>query len=747
MCADTMSREELINLIDENVHCKFLKSMIFCGDEKNTDIFLTDARKISLYHNTLANVIFFYVYGHYRQFEQCGSNAYVNNFKRVVDTLDRLYKVDDLSYELIERVLMDIHVDNRLNRQISSKLGIRDIETSNSFPNHMYLAREFRKTNRMEGDMDIEKRLHHFSDMMSTLEFLRRTEVILKKIDNVKIQILDEKYDYDDLYEVEFRYKNPLDYNSNKEIPLNMMVICANDCYYFLEHFEEQCDKNGVISKLNLNYVSMSRFESSLSICVKNNETIDSEKVPTIFSSSLDEIMNKIVPNATSAFENDIIRDLHSVNYKYLRNLSLAIVDTLDDDDKREMYSRYSIRYRSLFSPIDGNAGNKPNNYNWDGIISMLLVEEGAVKVIQLLLYKNRRVFEKLSSNLEARFGSERMSADNIRKSASEKCKFLKGWENVYMPQGDTFEAHRELDDALSCARSEIAALCMVNALSKVPGDLEKIETGYSFPIGMNRRIKFLEVLIISTTSVVAKIEIVKRVVKQTLKELICFYEGILSYAIVKNDFEEESRYRCLSKEEIFYYQSIANASFEKTVRSSTCQINDCKYEDINVLLDYIRQLCNRCSVDECKLFKKTLGRDKLLDVTEMEGVGACLEGVKNEDQAKEAISFVISVLFYLSTGHPHENGTSKVPRSESIFPYIATYEYGNKTRDGYDIKSFSVYIYGGFREVKILSEFNYEINSKYYCLPNLLRSTDDLWIEPVLVKIFDVEDRESEIK
>ena len=72
----------------------------------------------------------------------------------------------------------------------------------------------------------------------------------------------------------------------------------------------------------------------------------------------------------------------------------------------------------------------------------------------------------------------------------------------------------------------------------------------------------------------------------------------------------------------------------------------------------------------------------------------------------------------------------------DPVYPYVVQYEERSERRDCCDINSFSVYLTedNGKREIKILSDREYVINEKYYCIPNVTTSNGRWWIEPFLI-------------
>ena len=106
--------------------------------------------------------------------------------------------------------------------------------------------------------------------------------------------------------------------------------------------------------------------------------------------------------------------------------------------------------------------------------------------------------------------------------------------------------------------------------------------------------------------------------------------------------------------------------------------------------------------------------------------------------EAYVIINNVIEVFRYLQTGDRSCKDIWDVELSlKAIFPFVAIYQYAKQTGDGYHINNFSIISAKGQDiNIKVLSEFRYKLNEKYYCLPNKQRSAESLklWIEPILI-------------
>jgi len=167
------------------------------------------------------------------------------------------------------------------------------------------------------------------------------------------------------------------------------------------------------------------------------------------------------------------------------------------------------------------------------------------------------------------------------------------------------------------------------------------------------------------------------------------------------------------------------------------------KFQNIDQLLEVLKELCDDClniygeQTKKGKLLKDVLGRNQLLDYNQISELAYISQKPSDEDDIDERMNGIIKIFKYLQSG--------KIIKSDktingAIYPYVGTFEYATRNRDGYSIAHFSVATDEGICDIKVLSEFKYKINEKYYCFPNIIRSSEDLWIEPIIISYKNFE-------
>jgi hypothetical protein len=106
-------------------------------------------------------------------------------------------------------------------------------------------------------------------------------------------------------------------------------------------------------------------------------------------------------------------------------------------------------------------------------------------------------------------------------------------------------------------------------------------------------------------------------------------------------------------------------------------------------------------------------------------------------------LEHAIELLQFLSTRITADKATH--PGYHAIAPMVASYNNHNDSKDGYDTATFALIfdaneLNGKKTEINMLSEFNYELRLRYYCLPNVVRSNQRWWIDPFVIKCSDFD-------
>jgi len=736
-----MDCKECIDFLKKNIPDEEVRKLIFSDDEEDSQ-FLTNKNLIPKYYNSIMVLAFIYIYGRFRKWDEAGcEKGENNNFKRVVGTLRKVFDSFDLTYDLMENILLDMLIDQQLSRSLQKSLKIEGININKALPKYIERAKKYRRTSRIIEEMNTSDQRDELVKFIQQFPFLRYIKLVLKKNENAQSGIADNpSKKFERLFDITLKYDD--DFSSeeeeNKVIPTYKTLVCVGKEYFFLERVELFYDKGeneDIPNLLQMSYYSTTDIFRAKTIMVENEEgTQNDESIVIRGDVSLQSYILDIGLGSVS--QKGDRRDMYAVNYKYLKNLSLSISDILSDSGRENLVEKYLPSFPDIFIPITGSSKESDeNNYNWDNVIGMLLVRESASNVLNDVFYNDPGSFKRLLGNLEIRLGSDRIDPDRVRENVLQKQQKIVKWEKVYI-NGESPDPSlkEELLKERKMNKAEIAAREVIIALIRASEDRKLVEETCSYPIGMVSRIRFLNDLKYSRVDIKTKKETMARVVKHTLRALLCFYEGFFPYAEIKQQFEDESYYKCLSQEQVEGYQLSAEKAFADTVNF---YIKKLVNMDIPELMNEVEKLCISCynkngeQTKRGKLLKEVLGKNMILDINKIRFLKTCTESIENEKDIDNAIGQVMAIFRYLMTGNSKDSNWI-----DPIFPHIVTYEYDNRTRDGYNIRNFIMNVeYGQPKDIQILSEFFYKMSDRYFCLPNTLRSNESLWIEPVLIE------------
>jgi hypothetical protein len=440
----------------------------------------------------------------------------------------------------------------------------------------------------------------------------------------------------------------------------------------------------------------------------------------------------------------------------------------MTNETKQILYEHFSQQYPDIF---ETGFNKQWYELNWDNILTILMFEEGPSEILELILDSNGMYFEKILKNLEMRY--------NVKG-------FVKNIKTVYEndQKKEMDMVRRYVDDRTTLVNNIKAINKTLMARSIIDG-LAKLEHNdtYSktqFVESLPMRINSIKKLTLSNETMVGQTIKINKALEKTFRFIIPFYYGIVAYqrykdnAIIENeangksDFDRNALFaRC--EEEFF------DAAIKKTLEIYN--------KSLGVLVEEFRNFAGllrksegkrQVVTDDGKALKAAIGRDylctlrtfnKILTIKynvysdgEVKKKETDIVGFINDvkhDKGNKTNSFMIfkefvrsvkELLYYFIYNEDYEREMvlGQQISYDSIYPYVVRYTEKSENRDGYHINSFSIFFDAdnGEKEVKILSDREYEINEKYYCIPNVTMSNSRWWIEPFLISCRKYDDR-----
>lgn len=631
------------------------------------------------------------------------------NARRAVKNIDRIYNGLDVSFELIIYILLDLQFDLALGEAsclkryipgISEKFKILDYS-----PGIMHWMSSSRPVNNMSLD-DMEKQ---FQELILALPFLRSVE--LKEEDG------------------EVFFESTADFDTTRLYTDCKIYIqdCGRNFYrlFFLERVEarehalslyytspDYTDKYLVVYH-DGSYPANAGEDDDVSCILTSGDDLQAlhSRITGTEMESLDE------PAADAA---DGIRSIYTVNYKYLKNLSLAIADELGSGDKITIRENFLRKYGI----------NPQDDVDLDSVIIIKLIEKTPSTVLYDLFSLDSGAFHSVIRNLYRRFN----------------CRISFKYVDFSTPAGDftalnnyiTRSFRSESQSAREKERPELQANYIISMiLSNSRSSARKAERMGS------------EIDRIQTRQ---QLQDAQTACAKALVRLYCFYRGVLAYGRKKLEYDADHYDRMPSDAVIAKTQRELHECFLQAARKAFIE----KYaeriagsstgagEDLAYTIRCFLELVQECEADnehrralKCVLGRKTIVDNSVLGLTP--GL-AELEG-------SEQINRIIDILEFLNTGSYADNEGAGDFNS-SIYPTTGLYKSNSESSDQCRVAIFSLRIdvssngkYDYMKNINVLSEFSYQINEYYYCLPNITRSNNSWWIDPLIIKASDFDE------
>ena len=305
------------------------------------------------------------------------------NAKRAVKNIDRIYTELDVSFELINYILLDIQFDLSLGNSSCLKQYIPGISETFMPLDYSPLILRWMASSNPEGNTALEDIIRSFQRLIVSLPFLGSTRLT--------------EEDSDICFDVQYGFESRKLYSDYK--------IYVQDCgrgiyqFYFLERVE-------VVPHACLLYYSTPDYTDHYLIGYHDESFRPEEKesetrVCRLMDPDELEVLCSCVTGAgpDSFFQDysisgDGIHNIYAVNYKYLKNLSLSIADELGSLDNTVFRETILKKYGVVLAE-DGDL---------DSVIFMKLIENTPTTVLYDLFYINGAAFHSVVRNLYRRF-------------------------------------------------------------------------------------------------------------------------------------------------------------------------------------------------------------------------------------------------------------------------------------------------------------------------------------------------------
>lgn len=484
---------------------------------------------------------------------------------------------------------------------------------------------------------------------------------------------------------------------------------------------------------------------------------------------------------------NDIAKSLKINDFKYIHRLALCVSDSLGQNTKRELLEK--IREKEIYR--DNFRNKSIEDVNWDNTVVLLMLEEGPSEILELVLKSNNDAFDEILTNVSIRFSL------NYREIVQEYHK-LENDEQTYqdMMQLD-YARSNKVKRWMKNAKISLMSQFIISKVAQTEVNTERDNKAfYAESIMMKlQKIDSIVERCGALNSIIYINKMLERVLRTLIPfyEGILAYAKCREKLLEKyplNERHKESTLREVQKE-------CERAFFERAeivldgVKESVEQNNDAslsknvnfnrqkplRQATLGELLQIFRELCKRMDTtngksakfgEEHLLLHSIIGRRQICDISIFDSIIECDKddfiGISNYPQSmpaffncfkhdkptaeivaqdprviKNYIGYIRDLFefFNINEDFKHRkkiNVTSDI--SDPIFPYVVRYSEKNENRDRCSVCQYIISADGGFedKKIKLLTEYEYDMNELYYCIPNKESSTQNWWVSPFLI-------------
>lgn len=677
---------------------KYIWLYIF-GKEKPD---LDNAQSYYKYINNTVNLAFLYAFSCIKEMYNVVEDIeekkklFNPNAKRAIKNIDRIYNGFDINYELINYIMLDIQFDLARGSESCLKQYVPGIAAEFNVLDYSPRILHWMTTTKYEENVTIADLITLFRNLIASLPFIGSASLQGEGADTyfeIQAGLFEKKNVYTD-------YKL-------------FVQDCGRGYYqlYFLERVEAKAHS------LSLHYSSPD-YADKYSIVYHDKvykENPDEENCEFVLSDQddLERICSRITGADTSEiFGNGLydangISNIYTVNYKYLKNLSLAISDELGRSDNTMCRDKILKKYG--IDPL--------GDYDLDSVIIMQLIERLPSVVLFDLFCIDNGAFHAVIRNLYDRFNG---------KIKFRYIDFSKKPVNY-----SELDRHLAIKSNGACRDKEIAELEADYIISTLLANSRENETVFERPSDIIQYIN-------TDNSLDSK----QAMFARFLIKLCCFYRGVIAYGFEKQAYDAEYYDNMPSAEKIQDTEERFRDRFMEAARDAysseySCNLSGDSREDLAFTIRAFTELVGEVdgNVKMRRALKCVLGKNSIADVKHC-GLSPDIVSLSDGEQTKQ----ILMALEYLTTGSMSKN-EAQGDFNSSIYPVTGRYVSTMESNDQCSIANFSINIdvdanghFDYMKTINILTEFKYRIDEYYYCLPNVGRSNFEWWIDPLVV-------------
>ena len=741
---------QLQRLLEDDIVDSNIRRYSFGEDDLDEliDEYLREYRQFPLYMKNALSLTFYFSYACYRYDMDHGDMDSVkmskHNSKRVVKSLKDAFVRYPATQELIQFVLTDIQFDLAQGKgelkDVFGDLSNRDMSRFSFNPYFKLIAAYDKNPGRFKCENKVEM-LRMMKELLDTLTFLHHYE----------LQQTDK-----DMFRFVCKSHGSCAFAS---LPLNHIFFQDPKYFggiYHLFSIETRSHSNDA-SKSIQPAVVLRYFSGSNTITFSLPAGQDEGDASHLATQRSHEVYMEVtgwemaLKSSVEQVEkhSNSIDQIHTVNYKYIKNLALAISDAISANagSKEALHKRFSKAYPYIFQKTGAQTpqitDHEDKSLDWDTIVIMLLIEASPTAVLEHLMWRVPQTFYDIVTNLYNRtdlafFKGKQSDLDAEVQRIHEK-KLIVGEAGGF----GKITTPKPTGRLLARARAMLI-ISRLSMLQESEQDENLIYTG-----NLRSNISLLQNMHTSDENE-KRIRYACIILSETLMHLMCFYSGLYRYGEMKAEYDSLACDKCLSKAAIADAQAKLEKAFFTAAKAKAEALLKDNYENdrpsdalrlFRAFIDFCDPKSSQSYMDSRFLYT-AVGKYEIIDRHVLNKEYARLEAVSSDPyhHADIWVSTTLEILEYFKTGS-FSNTPFDHDLFNTIYPFTAAFNRGKENPDGYKTVNFSLNIDidndnnpEHQSDINVLSEFSFVRSEVYYCLPNVIRSNYKWWIDPVLI-------------
>jgi hypothetical protein len=322
-------------------------------------------------------------------------------------------------------------------------------------------------------------------------------------------------------------------------------------------------------------------------------------KKPFNISTDYETIMSYFSYNepSVSVKKNDTgvsMDQLFNINYKYMKNLALAVADIIGKPHYKIAEERlkdvFMHKYPHVFDSYN------QDNKNLDSVIIILLIEAGPTAVLcEIFDALNNQGDDEVLQSIKRRFGNKLsgviMDIDD-GEEFDEYAKQLLGAR--YIKNACSKELEHYNHELMAKAKTQLVLSAISKAEHDNPAD---IKADCFHTDNIQQHIILLQSS--SSDSPENQCKLVENALSDSFRRLICFYRGVFKYGREKIKFDNASRRRFLTRVEIEKFQKNAETAFVEEAKNAAEELTG--LSAIELIKRFV-SLCDECCSSEASI-------------------------------------------------------------------------------------------------------------------------------------------------